>query len=292
MTFRSGLNIKTYKMELTQKTTVNFDFKKIEYKEVEYPAKDSVMVPMILVYEKGLELNGEHPVILNAYGGFGVVPSPGFDPGIVWFVKQGGVFAFANIRGGGDKGHKWAEDGKGANKQNSFNDFIAAAEYLIKNKYTNPDKLAATGASHGGLVVAAAAVQRPDLFKAVVPEVAPLDMLRFEKFTGGHWYTDEFGTVEDSASFLNLLAYSPYHNISDSINYPAMLVATSENDDRVPPFNSYKFVARLQSRNAQKNPVLLRIEKKSGHNGASTYQSMLKEKADIYGFIMHELMKK
>lgn len=284
-------NTKTFKKELTKMTTVTFDFNKIEYKQIEFLTKDSVNVPMILVYQKGIEFDGENPTILEAYGGFGSIVAPSFDPGIVHFVKKGGIYAFANIRGGGDKGIEWAEDGRGENKQNSFDDFISAAEFLIENKYTNSSKLAITGASNGGLVVAVAAIQRPDLFKAVVPIVAPLDMIRFEKFTIGHWHIDEYGTVTDSLGFTRLLSYSPYHNIKETINYPTMLVVTSENDDRVPPFHSYKFVAKLQNRIEQQNPIFLKIEKKSGHYGASTLYSGIREMADIYGFIIYELME-
>ena len=285
-------NIKTFKSELTQQTAVTFDWKTIEYKEVEYLNKDSILVPMVLVYNKGIKMDGSNPTILEAYGGFGVVTQPTFDPGIVYFIKHGGIYAFANIRGGGDKGKEWAREGRGLKKQNSFDDFIAAAEYLIRTKYTSPEKLASTGASNGGLVVAATAIQRPDLFRAVVPVVAPLDMLRLEKFTVGHWNVDEYGSVKDSLSFTKLLGYSPYYNVKEGVNYPSMLVVTSDHDDRVPPYNSYKFVARLQSRSAQKNPVLLKVEKDSGHNGASTLTSWVKEMADIYGFIMYELTKK
>jgi len=285
-------NLKTFQKELVKKTSINFSIDKIVYKEVEYLSNDNVKIPMVLVYEKGLKLDGNNPTILKAYGGFGVVETPSFDPGIVYFIKQGGVYAFANIRGGGDKGLNWALQGRGENKQKSFDDFIAAAEFLIQKNYTNSRKLAATGASNGGLVVAVAALQRPDLFKAVVPVVAPLDMIRFSKFTVGHWWTDEYGTVNDSTSFSRLLNYSPYHNIKENINYPAMLIVTSENDDRVPPFNSYKFVAKLQSRNAQKNPIILKVEENSGHNGATTLLSKIQAKADVYGFIMNELMKK
>ena len=285
-------NIKTFKSELTKQTAVTFDWKTIEYKEVEYRTKDSTLVPMILVYGKGIKLDGTNPTILKAYGGFGAVVKPSFDPGIVYFIKHGGIYAFANIRGGGDKGREWANKGRGKYKQNSFDDFISAAEYLIKNKYTCPDKLASTGASNGGLVVAATAIQRPDLFKAVVPVVAPLDMLRLEKFTVGPWHTDEYGTVKDSLSFTKLLDYSPYHNVKENVNYPSMLVVTSDHDDRVPPLHSYKFVAKLQNRSAQRNPVILKIEKNSGHYGASTMITKVKERADIYGFIMYELMKK
>ena len=285
-------NLKTFKKELVKKTSINYSIDKIEYKAVEYMSKDSIKIPMILVYEKGLKLDGNNPTILKAYGGFGIVETPSFDPGIVYFIKHGGVYAFANIRGGGDKGLNWALQGRGENKQKSFDDFISAAEYLINNFYTNSKKLAATGASNGGLVVAVAAIQRPDLFKAIVPVVAPLDMIRFNKFTVGHWWTDEYGTVYDSLGFSRINNYSPYHNIKEDINYPAMLLVTSENDDRVPPFNSYKFAAKLQSRTAQKNPIILKIEKNSGHNGATTLLSRIQAKADIYGFIMNELMKK
>ena len=284
-------NIHSFEKKLIQKNNVNFNYKDIVYQDLEYPSKDSTMIPMILVYKKGMEQNGENPVILKAYGGFGIISSPSYDPGIVHFINKGGIFAFANIRGGGDKGIKWAKAGKGKNKQMSFDDFIAAAEFLIKNKYTNKNKLAITGASNGGLVVGVAATQRPDLFKAVVPIVAPLDMLRFERFTVGRFHIGEYGTVTDSTSFYRLLDYSPYHNIKEDINYPATLVITSENDERVPPFHSYKFVAKLQNRQAQTNPVLLKVKKKEGHSGASTYMSNLREKADIYGFILYHLNK-
>ena len=285
-------NIKTFKSELTKQTAVTFDWKTIEYKEIDYLNKDSVLVPMVLVYNKGIKMDGLNPTILEAYGGFGVVRQPTFDPGIVYFIKHGGIYAFANIRGGGDKGKEWSWQGRGLNKQNSFDDFISAAEFLIQNKYTSPDKLASTGSSNGGLVVAATAIQRPDLFRAVVPVVAPLDMLRLEKFTVGHWNVDEYGSVKDSLSFTKLLEYSPYSNVKEGVNYPSMFVVTSDHDDRVPPFNSYKFVAKLQSRSAQINPVILKVEKDSGHYGASTLTTRVKEMADIYGFIMYELTKK
>lgn len=284
-------NIKTFKRELVERTAVTFDFNSIEYTEVNYTSSDSVLVPMIIIHDKNIKLDGSNPTILKAYGGFGVVSSPSFDPGIVYFLKKGGVFAFANIRGGGDKGVEWARAGRGKYKQNSFDDFIAAAEYLIEKKYTNSNKLAATGASNGGLVVAAASVQRPDLFRAAVPIVAPLDMIRFEKFTVGHWHIDEYGTVNDSLSFLSLKSYSPYHNIKKEVNYPSMLIVTSDNDDRVPPFHSYKFAALLQSRECQTNPIILKVEEDAGHSGASSLLNSIRTKAQVYGFIMNELEK-
>jgi len=282
-------NIETFERKLVHKTGVTFKYDDIVYKRIEYLSKDSIKVPMILVHRNDIKLDGSNPTILKAYGGFGVINSPQFDPGIVHFIRRGGVFAFANIRGGGDKGVKWAIDGKGNNKQNSFDDFISGAEYLIKNKYTNNEKLAITGASNGGLVVAVAAIQRPDLFKVAVPIVAPLDMLKFEKFTVGRFHLDEYGTVTDSLSFNNLRSYSPYHNIQHDFNYPNMLIITSENDDRVPPFHSYKFVAKLQNRKSQTNPILLKVEKNAGHYGSSNYIGDIREKADIYGFILYHL---
>jgi len=284
-------NIDSFEKKLVNKTGVTFKYNDIVYKRVEYLSKDSVKIPMILVHKNDIKLDSSNPTILKAYGGFGVISSPSFDPGIVHFIRKGGVFAFANIRGGGDKGVQWAKDGKGNKKQNSFDDFVAGAEYLIKNKYCSSNRLGIIGASNGGLVVAVAAIQRPDLFEVAVPIVAPLDMLRFEKFTVGRFHLDEYGTVADSLSFKMLRNYSPYHNIQQDINYPNMLVITSDNDDRVPPFHSYKFVAKLQNRKAQVNPILLKVEEKAGHYGSSSYYSNIREKADVYGFIMYHLNK-
>lgn len=285
-------NIRSFNKELVKQTAVTFDFDKIVYEEAECITDDSVSIPMIIVHHSDMELNGKNPTIIKAYGGFGAVSQPSFNPGIVHFIMHGGVFVFAKIRGGGEKGLEWSQAGKGKNKQNSFSDFIAATEYLIEAKYTNPDKLAATGGSNGGLVVAAAAIQRPDLFKVVVPMMAPLDMLRHENFTVGHFHTDEYGSVSDSTGFVDLLAYSPYQNIKEDVNYPAMLVITADNDDRVPPFHSYKFVARMQNRLVQTNPIILRVEENAGHYGASSWVAIKNELTDVYGFIMYELMKK
>jgi prolyl oligopeptidase len=284
------LNTETFEIMPLRATVVNFDYSLFETKELEYQSFDGTVVPLFLIYKKGIDLFAKNPLLLEAYGGFGIIKNPGFSPGIVHFLSQGGVYAFANIRGGGDNGKNWALNGRGLYKQNSFKDFISAAEFLIKNNYTSSEKLAITGASNGGLVVGVAMTQRPELFKAAVPIVAPFDMMRFEKFTIGSFHADEYGSVEDSAGFKSILSYSPYQNIKDSINYPATMIMTSENDDRVPPFHSYKFAALLQNREAQKNPILLRVEKNAGHSGAeSSFKKVLQEEADKFDFILYNL---
>jgi len=284
-------NTETYESKITRQSSVSYDYKSFVYKELEYSITDSVKVPMLIVYKKGIKLDGSNPTLLEAYGGFGAVSEPHFDPGIVYFLRQGGVYAYAFIRGGGELGSKWAHAGEGAYKQNSFSDFIAGAQYLIKQGYTSPAKLAISGGSNGGLVVAAAAIQRPDLFKAVVPVVAPFDMLRFENFTVGSFHTDEYGTVKDSTSFTRLYNYSPYNNIKEDVNYPAMLIITSENDDRVPPLHSFKFTAKMQSRPAQTNPILLMVNKQAGHYGIgdNNFLNELREKANLYAFVVEML---
>jgi len=282
-------NTKTFERKAGKVVQITYNYKKFEIKSTTYFSKDSVKIPINIICKKGLKLDGNNPTLLKAYGGFGSIASPSFDPGLVYFLENGGVFAYANIRGGGDLGKQWAFSGRKLNKQNSFDDFNCAAEYLIKQGYTKPSKLAATGGSNGGLVVAASAIQRPDLYKVVVPVVGVMDMIRFEKFTVGALHNDEFGTIKDSTQFVNLLNYSPLHNIKEDINYPSMLIMTSENDDRVPPFHSYKFVARLQNRSAQINPILLRVEKNAGHNGAINYITRNKSRAAKYGFILENL---
>jgi len=287
-----SFNINGFERKRTSLTTVSFDYDNFEYKQVEYTTNDSVKIPMMLIYRKDIKLNGTNPTLLETYGGFGVVNHPDFDAGLVYFLSRGGVYAYAYVRGEGELGADWAKAGKGSNKQTSFSDFIAGAEYLIKSGYTSANKLAIHGASNGGLVVAAAAMQRPELFKAVIPEVAPFDMLRFENFTIGALDAAEYGSVKDSTGFKQLYNYSPYNNIKPNVNYPAMLIITSENDDRVPPLHSYKFAAEMQSRPAQTNPVLLLVNKKAGHNGIASNNifDMLHEKVNLYAFVA-EILK-
>lgn len=284
------LNINTFEVEYGKPVNVVYNYKNYVTKSIKYPINDSISVPMDLVYKKGLKLDGNNPCLLETFGGFGAISTPNFESGIVHFIEKGGIYAFANIRGSGNLGVEWAKAGKCLNKQNSINDFNAAAEYLISEGYTKPEKLASTGGFHGGLIVASAAIQRPDLYAATVPIVGVTDMIRFEQFTIGIRQRDEFGSIKNLEEFLNLLSYSPLHKIKENINYPAMLVMTSENDDRIPPYHSYKFVAELQNREAQKNPILLRVEKKSGHYGAINYSSSLKETYNMYDFILRILM--
>lgn len=282
----SRLDLKTFDNDLVEKTTVTYDATDFDSREVDFPSKDGTLVPMTILFKKGLKLNGENPTLLSAYGGFGIVSDPDCDPGVLYFLSKGGVYAFAKVRGGGEKGVQWHKAGKGANKQNTFDDFIAAAEYLIREKYTAPRHLAITGASHGGLVVGAAMTQRPELFRVAVPVVGVFDMLRFERFTVGDFHTGEFGSVKTEAEFKRLLSYSPLHQIKPGVNYPATLIVTAENDDRVPPLHAYKFAAALQQNPGQTNPVLLAVRKESGHYLANTAGDRIQHEADVYSFIL------
>jgi prolyl oligopeptidase len=261
-------------------------------KTITYKSRDNVDVPITIVHKKGLALDGNNPALLKAYGGFGSVSSPNYDTGLLYFLEKGGVFAYAEIRGGGEKGKKWHKDGMGLKKMNTFNDFIDAAEFLIREKYTSPNKLAITGGSQGGLLVGVAMTKRPDLFKVAIPKVGVFDMPKFHQYTVGRFHYDEYGNPEKEEDYKNLLGYSPYQNIREDVNYPITLILTSENDDRVPPVHSYKFAAKLQNRVAQKNPIYLKTTKKAGHYGnSSSYQKYVEEKATFYSFLLFHLNK-
>lgn len=261
-----------------------------ETKTITYKSRDNVDVPITIVYKKGLQLNGNNPTLLEAYGGFGIVSSSSYDTGLLHFLEKGGVYAYAEIRGGGEKGEKWHKEGMGLKKMNCFNDFIDAAEYLIKEKYTSSNKLAITGGSQGGLLVGVAITQRPELFKVAIPKVGVFDMAIFKKYTAGKYWLQEYGNVDNEKDFTYLLDYSPYHNVKNEVNYPTTLIITSENDDRVPPLHSYKFAAALQNREAQKNQIYLKTTKKAGHYGDySTYEKALNEKTAFYEFLMFHL---
>ena len=261
-----------------------------ETKQVFYNSKDGTKVPMFLVHKKGLKLDGNNPTLLYGYGGFNITTSPTFNALRIALLEQGFVYASANIRGGSEYGEKWHEAGTKLKKQNVFDDFIAAAEWLIANKYTSSQKLAVQGGSNGGLLVGAVINQRPELFKVALPAVGVMDMLRFHKFTiGWNWIAD-YGSSDNPEEFRALYAYSPLHNIKPGVNYPATLITTADHDDRVVPAHSFKYAATLQEKAAANttNPLLIRIETKSGH-GASNTAKALEGTADIYAFLIHNL---
>ena len=289
LNIETGEIIQYYNEYLRAKPSI-FPLDYFETKNITFKSRDNKDVPITIVYKKGTALDGKNPTLLSAYGGFGSVSAPNFSSGLLCFLSNGGVFAFAEIRGGGEKGLKWENDGKNLKKMNSFNDFIDAAEYLIKEKYTSPNKLAINGGSYGGLVVGVAITKRPDLFKLAIPEMGAFDMVKFNQFTIGVYHLNEFGNPEKKEEFDNLLSYSPYHNIDDKVNYPTTLIITSDNDDRVPPLHSFKFAAKLQNRESQKNPIYLEMFDNAGHYGkVSTYDKYVKSEADFYGFLLYHL---
>lgn len=266
------------------------DFKPSDYetREVFYKSKDGTQIPMFLTYRKGLKLDGHNPTVLYGYGGFNITTSPNFSSLRLALLEQGFVYASANMRGGGEYGEKWHEAGTKLRKQNVFDDFIAAAEYLIDNHYTSPDRLAIHGVSNGGLLVGAVSNQRPEMFKVVIQQAGVMDMLRFHKFTiGWNWIAD-YGSSDNEAEFKALYAYSPVHNIHEGTKYPATLITTADHDDRVVPAHSFKYAAALQAAQAGDNPVLIRIDTKSGHGASSTTKS-IEQTADIYSFLFKNL---
>lgn len=274
------------------KTTSPFPFDYFTSVSTSYTSRDGVQVPITIIYKKGIELSGDNPTLLEAYGGFGTISSPSYDPALLYFLNNGGVYAYAEVRGGGDKGVDWHRQGRGVKKVNTLNDFIDAADYLIKQKYTSPARLGITGASQGGLLVGAALVQHPEMFKVAVPRVGVYDMAEFHNYTIGRFHYDEYGNPDNPADFAAMMQYSPYHNVKENINYPTTLIITSDNDDRVPPIHSYKFAARLQNRPSQINPVYLKTNLQSGHYGITTsYEDKISDKAKFYSFILYHLTK-
>ena len=289
------LNIETgaydrYVSKTFNKTTAPFPVDYFESKSTTYTSRDGVQVPITIVYKKGIALNGSNPTLLEAYGGFGVISQPDYDNGLIYFLNNGGVYAYAEVRGGGDKGRQWHRQGARLKKINTVNDFVDAAEYLIAQGYTSANRLGITGASQGGLLVGAAMVQRPELFKVAIPKVGVYDMAKFHDYTIGRFHYDEYGDPEVAAEFAAMMEYSPYHNIKDDVNYPTTLIITSDNDDRVPPVHSFKFAARLQNRAAQTNPVYLKTLSKSGHYGVTTNrEDKLKDTSEFYSFLIYHL---
>jgi prolyl oligopeptidase len=243
---------------------------------------------MFIVYKKGMALNGKNPTLLYGYGGFNISTTPGFSPTRLGLLEQGFVYASANMRGGGEYGEKWHQGGIKLKKQNVFDDFIAAAEYLIVNSYTSPKMLAIQGGSNGGLLVGAVINQRPELFRVAIPQVGVMDMLRYHKFTIGWNWKPDYGSSDDEEEFKAIYKYSPLHNIKEGVDYPATMVTTADHDDRVVPAHSFKYAATLQELYKGENPVLIRIQTRSGH-GASSTTKAIEETADIYSFIFYNL---
>jgi prolyl oligopeptidase len=283
-------DISTGKSEVFRKSEVKFNPDDFETKQVFVPSKDGTKVPVFLVHKKGLELNGNNPTLLYGYGGFNISITPSFSTSRLILLENGGVFALVNLRGGGEYGEKWHEGGKLFKKQNVFDDCIAAAEYLIKEKYTNPSRLAIQGGSNGGLLVGAVVNQRPDLFKVAFPQVGVMDMLRFHKFTVGWGWVVEYGSSDSLDHFNNLFKFSPVHNINPDAEYPATMVTTADHDDRVVPAHSFKYIATLQEkRKANKNPLLIRVDVKAGHGAGKPTSKIIEEQSDLWTFMFYNM---
>lgn len=282
-------NVKTGSSDLYYESKLLFDPLEYESKQVFYKSKDGTPVSMFIVHKKGIVLDGNNPCLLYGYGGFNISLTPGFSVARIPWLENGGVFAMPNLRGGGEYGEDWHKSGMLENKQNVFDDFISAAEYLIKEKYTTSGKLVISGRSNGGLLVGAVMAQRPDLMKVALPGVGVLDMLKYHKFTVGHGWIPEYGSSDDPAQFKNLFKYSPLHNLKKDVEYPACLIYTGDHDDRVVPAHSFKFAATLQEKAAGPNPRLIRIETKAGHGGGKPISKLMDEEADKLAFSFYNI---
>jgi len=284
-------DIATGKSTLFRQAKVKFDPAEYEVKQVFYPSKDGTKVPMFIAHKKGIKLDGTNPVLLYGYGGFNISLTPGFSVSRLQWMEMGGVFALANLRGGGEYGDAWHRAGTKLQKQNVFDDFIAAAEYLVKEKYTSPKKIGIQGGSNGGLLVGACMTQRPDLYGAALPAVGVMDMLRFQKFTAGRYWVDDYGSSENSSEFNELVKFSPYHVLlkNGTKEYPPTMVTTADTDDRVVPGHSFKFAAALQANHKGPNPVLIRIETKAGHGAGKPTAKVIEETADQWAFLVKSL---
>ncbi len=279
-------DIETGTSELYKKSGVKFDPEQYESKQVFYTSKDGTKIPMLITHKKGLKLDGTNPTYLYGYGGFNVSLTPSFSTSTIVLIENGGVMAVANLRGGGEYGEEWHKAGTKMQKQNVFDDFIAAAEYLIAEKYTTSEKLAVAGGSNGGLLVGATMTQRPDLMAVAFPAVGVLDMLRYNKFTAGAGWAYDYGTAEDSKEMFDYLyGYSPYHNLKEGTEYPATMVTTGDHDDRVVPAHSFKFAAELQRTHAGNEPVIIRIETNAGHGAGKPTDKIIQEQADKWSFM-------
>ena len=287
---RFKLNIRSGDYSKFWSPEIDFDSSNYDSKQVFFNSKDGTKVPMIITYKKGTKLNGKNPTILYGYGGFNISQTPGFRVTNSVWLEQGGVYAVPNIRGGGEYGREWHNAGTQTKKQNVFDDFIAAAEYLIDNEYTSSDYLAIRGGSNGGLLVGAVMTQRPDLMKVALPAVGVLDMLRYHKFTSGAGWAYDYGTSDQSVEMFEYLkSYSPVHNVNENIIYPATLVTTGDHDDRVVPAHSFKFAAELQEKGIKENPLLIRIETNAGHGAGTPVSKTIEQYADIFGFALFNM---
>jgi prolyl oligopeptidase len=282
-------DLKSRRNELFRAPKIAFDASKYETRQVFFTSKDGTQVPMFITAKKGLTLDGNNPTLLYAYGGFNISETPEFSAANAAWLEMGGIYALANIRGGGEYGKAWHEAGMLSKKQNVFDDFIAAAQYLIAQKYTSTPKLAIRGGSNGGLLIGAVMTQRPDLFGATLPEVGVMDMLRFQKFTIGWAWTSDYGSSDDPAQYKVLRAYSPLQNIKRGTCYPPTLAFTADHDDRVVPGHTFKFVATMQAAQACPNPILVRIETKAGHGAGKPTTKQIDEAADRFAFLVREL---
>ena len=282
-------DLKTRQNSLVWEPNVDFDAENYTTKQVFYTSKDGTKVPMFIIHRNDIELDGDNPTLLYAYGGFNINITPSFRISNVVLLEKGGIYAVANLRGGGEYGEEWHKAGMLHNKQNVFDDFIAAAEFLIDNKYTSPEKLAIRGASNGGTLIGATINQRPKLFKVAFPAVGVMDMLRYHKFTIGWAWAVEYGSSDDEEHFKNLYSYSPLHNISEELSYPATMITTADHDDRVVPAHSFKYAATLQKKHNGKNPILIRIETKAGHGSGKPTTKRIEEYADIWAFMFYNM---
>jgi len=281
---------KTGKSQIYQQPKVDFNSANYESKQVFYTSKDGTKVPMIITYKKGTVLNGKNPTILYGYGGFNISLTPAFSISNAVWLENGGIYAVANLRGGGEYGKVWHDAGTQLKKQNVFDDFIAAAEYLISENYTSSDYLAIKGGSNGGLLVGAVMTQRPDLMKVALPAVGVLDMLRYHTFTAGAGWAYDYGTADQSAEMFEYIkGYSPVHSVKAGTNYPATLVTTGDHDDRVVPAHSFKFAAELQAKQSGDNPVLIRIEVNAGHGAGKSVAATIQENVDMQVFTLYNM---
>jgi prolyl oligopeptidase len=282
-------DIKSGQSTVFKKAVSKINTDEYETEQVFYPSKDGTKIPMFIVHKKGMQLDGSHPTLLYAYGGFNISITPYFSTSAYILLENNGILAIANIRGGGEYGEKWHKAGNLLNKQNVFDDFIAAAEYLVGKKYTSKDRLAINGGSNGGLLIGAVMTQRPDLCRVAIPEVGVMDMLRFQKFTVGWGWMTEYGSSDSAKYFPYLYKYSPLHNIKQAA-YPATMIITADHDDRVVPAHSFKFAATMQTDQQGANPILIRIETNQGHGASgASLSKMIEEYTDKYAFMFYNM---